>query len=197
MRVLVACEFSGRVRDAFMARGHDALSCDLLPTEAPGWHHQGDVRDLLESGWADLMIAFPPCTYLSKAGARWWPQRQAEQAEALEFVRLLMNAPIERIAIENPVGRISTAIRKPDQIIHPYWFGEPWSKGTCLWLKNLPPLKATNMVEPTGYWVGGDRVKHGEHRDPHMRSLTFVGIAEAMAEQWSNDSHAVTERKVA
>lgn len=185
MKVLVACEFSGRVRDAFIERGHDAVSCDLLPSETPGPHYQGHVEMLLfEPEQWDMMIAFPPCTYLSKAGARWWPGKQAEQAEALDFVRLLMNAPIPYIAIENPVGRISTAIRKPDQIIEPYQFGDPWRKGTCLWLKNLPPLEPTRVVEPTGYWVGGDRVKHGEHRDPRRRSLTFTGIAEAMASQW-------------
>jgi site-specific DNA-cytosine methylase len=120
MRVLVACEFSGRVRDAFTARGHDAMSCDLLPSDRPGPHYQGDVRDILSSGW-DMMIAFPPCDHLSKAGSRWWPEKQADgrQQAALDFVTFLMDAPVERIAIENPVGRISTAIRKPDQIIQP------------------------------------------------------------------------------
>jgi hypothetical protein len=120
MRVLVACEYSGRVRDAFLANGHDAMSCDLLPTDTPGPHYQGDVRDILGDGW-DMMIAFPPCNHLAAIGARFWREKQADgrQGVALDFVRELMNAPIDRIAIENPVGRISTAIRKPDQIIEP------------------------------------------------------------------------------
>lgn len=185
MRVLVGCEFSGRVRDAFIAQGHEAWSCDVVPTEAPGPHIQGDLLHVIDAGW-DVLIAFPPCTYLSKAGARWWPERQAEQAEALAFVRAIMAAPVQRIAIENPVGRISTAIRRPDQIVEPFHHGEPWRKATCLWLKGLPPLVPTRQVQPTGYWIGGDARKHGAHRDPHKRSLTFLGIARAMAEQWGN-----------
>lgn len=136
MRVLVACEYSGTVRDAFRARGHDAMSCDLLPTDVPGPHYQGDVRDVLGDGW-DLMIAHPPCTHLAASGARWFHLKQQEQAEALEFVRLLMNAPIPRIAVENPVSVISSRIRKPDQIIQPWMFGHGETKATCLWLKGL------------------------------------------------------------
>ena len=165
MRVLVACEFSGIVREAFARRGHEAWSCDLLESEQPTlFHHQGDARDLLNDGW-DIMIAFPPCTDLSVIGAAQWRAKQADgrQAAALAFVCELMAAPIPRIAIENPVGRISTAIRKPDQIIHPWQFGEPWMKRTCLWLSGLPALRPTVIVEPLGHWVdGGSRVAHKE-----------------------------------
>ncbi len=139
MRVLIACEYSGTVRDAFLARGHDAMSCDLLPTDAPGPHWCGDVREVLGMGW-DLMIAHPPCTHLAVSGARWFDKKRDEQAAALDFVRLLMDAPIERIAIENPVSIISSSIRKPDQIIQPWYFGHEATKTTCLWLKNLPPF---------------------------------------------------------
>lgn len=202
MRVLVACEFSGRVRDAFTARGHLAVSCDLLPSETNGIHFQGDVLDMLYAGW-DMLIAFPPCTNLSTAGLPAWERKQADgsQPRALDFVRTLMEADIPQIVIENPSGIINTSIRKPDQIIQPWQFGEPWRKRTCLWLKNLPPLIPTNVVEPTGYWVGhgmnsdyvrrakgvhstyGDKGLHGEARTRH-RCLTFRGIAEAMADQW-------------
>jgi hypothetical protein len=150
MRVLVACEYSGVVREAFRAQGHDALSCDLLPTEQPGPHYQGDVRDVLEDGW-DLMVAHPPCTYLSVSGMHWTTRglRDPQLTEdALDFVRLLMGAPIPRIAVENPVSIISTRIRKPDQIIQPYEYGHDASKKTCLWLKGLPPLQPTLLVEP-------------------------------------------------
>lgn len=150
MKVLVACEYSGRVRDAFRALGHDAMSCDLLPTDVPGPHYQGDVRDVLDRGW-DLMIAHPPCTYLCSSGLHWnkrVPGRAQLTEEALDFVRLLLDAPVERIAIENPIGCIGTRIRKPDQTIQPWQFGEDASKATCLWLKNLPPLKPTKLVEP-------------------------------------------------
>ena len=133
MRVLIACEYSGTVRDAFIRAGHDALSCDLLPTDVPGPHYQGDVRDILADGW-DLMIAHPPCTHLAVSGARWFKDKQVEQAEALDFVRLLLAAPIPRIALENPVSIISSRIRKPDQIIQPYQFGHEATKTTCLWL---------------------------------------------------------------
>ncbi len=180
MRVLIACEFSGAVRDAFVRQGHTAVSCDLLPTDTPGGHVQGNVLGLLEYEW-DIMIAFPPCTYLAASGARWWKTRKCEQNEALNFVRTLMDAPINRIAIENPVGRISSAIRKPDQIINPWEFGHGETKRTCLWLKNLPPLRATNIVsgrEPKIHYMapGPERSK--------LRSLTYRGIAEAMAVQW-------------
>ena len=181
MRVLVACEYSGAVRDAFIARGHDAMSCDLLPTDVPGPHYCGDVRDILNDKW-DMMIAFPPCTHLSASGARWWKDKQVEQAEALDFVRLLLDAPIEKIALENPVGKISNAIRKPDQIIQPWQFGHGETKATCLWLKNLPLLAPTNIVEGREARV---------HRMPpsadrwKLRSTTYQGIADAMATQWS------------
>lgn len=180
LRVLVACEYSGRVRDAFLARGHDALSCDLLPTDVPGPHYQGDVRDILDDGW-DLMVAHPPCTHLAVSGARWFHLKQAEQAEALDFVRLLLDAPVERIALENPISIISSRIRKPDQIIQPWMFGHGETKATCLWLKNLPPLVPTDVVEGRENKVhrmppGPDRWK--------LRSLTYQGVADAMAEQW-------------
>lgn len=180
LSVLVACEFSGTVRDAFIAAGHQAISCDLLPTESPGPHYQGDVRDLLSEPF-DLMIAHPPCTHLSISGARWFKDKRQEQAEALDFVRLLMNAPIPMIAVENPVSVISTHIRKPDQIIHPWQFGHGETKKTCLWLKGLPPLKATAIVagrEPRIHFAqpGPNRWKE--------RSKTYPGIAAAMATQW-------------
>jgi hypothetical protein len=150
MRVLVACEYSGTVRDAFRARGHDAMSCDLLPTDVPGPHYQGDVQEILRDGW-DLMIAHPPCTYLSVSGMHWTRRglRDPQLTEdALAFVRLLMDAPIQRIAIENPVSIISSRIRKPEQIVQPWMFGHDASKKTCLWLKGLPPLRPTQIVEP-------------------------------------------------
>lgn len=150
MRVLVACEYSGRVRDAFIVAGHDAMSCDLMPTDAPGPHYQGDVLDVLDDGW-DLMIAHPPCTYLCGSGLH-WNKRRLERAQmtedALAFVRLLLGAPVPRIALENPVGVISTRIRRPDQIIQPYQFGDDASKATCLWLKGLAPLTPTKYAAP-------------------------------------------------
>lgn len=180
MKVLVACEYSGRVRDAFIAAGHDAMSCDLLPTDAPGPHYQGDVRDVLGDGW-DLMVAHPPCTHLAVSGARWFKDKHAEQAEALEFVRLLMDAPIERIAIENPISIISSKIRKPDQVIQPWQFGHGETKATCLWLKGLPLLAPTQIVEGREARIhkmppSADRWK--------KRSETYAGIASAMAAQW-------------
>lgn len=150
MKVLVACEFSGIVRDAFITRGHDAVSCDLLPSERSGPHYQCDVRDVIGNGW-DLMIAHPPCTHLAVSGARWFKDKQQEQAEALEFVRLLLNVPVPRIALENPVSIISSHIRKPDQIIQPWQFGHNEAKTTCLWLKNLPILVETTIVNPDNY----------------------------------------------
>lgn len=180
MRVLVACEFSGVVRDAFRARGHDAVSCDLLETDSPGPHIVGDVLEHLNEGW-DLMVGHPPCTHLAVSGARWFKQKQAEQAEALDFVRALMAAPIRLWAIENPVSVISTRIRKPDQIVQPWQFGHGETKATCLWLKGLQPLKPTDVVDGRDPRVhrlppSADRWK--------LRSTTFKGIAEAMAEQW-------------
>jgi site-specific DNA-cytosine methylase len=180
MRVLVACEYSGAVRDAFSAAGHHAMSCDLLPTEKTGLHYRGDVRNVLRDGW-DLMICHPPCTHLSVSGARWFKDKLPEQAEALDFVRLLLDAPIERIALENPISIISSRIRKPDQIIQPWQFGHGETKATCLWLKNLPKLTPTDIVEGREARVhkmppGPDRWKE--------RSRTFEGIAQAMAAQW-------------
>jgi hypothetical protein len=187
MRVLVACEFSGRVRDAFIKAGHDAMSCDILPTDQPGPHYEGDVRDILGEGW-DLMVAHPPCTHLAVSGARWFKEKQAEQAEALEFVRLLLDAPIERIALENPVSIISSKIRTPDQIIQPWQFGHGETKATCLWLKNLPPLMPTDVVD------GRKPVVHRMPPGPDrwkLRSLTYQGIADAMASQWVNSNTSV------
>jgi site-specific DNA-cytosine methylase len=195
MKVLVACESSGAVRDAFRARGHFAMSCDLLPSETPGPHHQGDVRELLGQEW-DLLIAHPPCTYLSVSGMHWTTRglRDPKLTEdALDFVRLFMDAPIERIAIENPVSVISSRIRKPDQIIQPYQFGHDASKKTCLWLKNLPLLKPTQMVEPrivNGKTRWGNQTDSGQNKLPpskdrwKLRSKTYEGIADAMATQW-------------
>lgn len=181
MRVLVACEYSGRVRDAFRRYGHDAYSCDLLPCEAsPSYHYQGPVEDLLHDGW-DLMVAHPPCTHLAVSGSRHFHRKQREQAEALDFVRLLMAAPIPRWCIENPVSVISSAIRPPDQIIQPWEFGHGEVKTTCLWLQNLPRLKATQLVlgrEPRVHRMspGPDRWKE--------RSRTYQGVADAMGQQW-------------
>jgi hypothetical protein len=195
MRVLVACEYSGRVRDAFIAAGHEALSCDLLPTLSPGPHYQGDVRDIIGQGW-DLMVAHPPCTYLSVSGMHWTTRglRDPQLTEdALDFVRELMAAPVTRICIENPVSVISTRIRKPDQIVQPYEYGCDASKKTCLWLKNLPKLTPTQYVEPRVVdgkkrWAnqcdsGQNKLGPSEDRWK-LRSATFDGIAKAMADQW-------------
>ncbi|MEN6302210.1 MAG: DNA cytosine methyltransferase [Armatimonadia bacterium] len=184
MRVLIACEFSGVVRRAFRARGHDAWSCDLLPAEDGDQpHFCMDVRTVIQARYFDwnLMIAHPPCTHLAVSGARWFKHKQREQAEALDFVRCLLDAPIPHIALENPVSIISTAIRKPDQIIQPWQFGHGETKATCLWLRNLPPLVPTTIVEGREARVhkmppGPDRWKE--------RSRTFQGIAAAMADQW-------------
>lgn len=180
MKVLVACEFSGIVRDAFAAKGHDAWSCDLLPSERPGKHIQGDVLGVLHEGW-DVMVAHPPCTHLAVSGARWFKHKQQEQAEALEFVRRLLDAPIHRVALENPVSIISSRIRKPDQVIQPWQFGHGETKATCLWLKNLPLLKPTDIVD--GREPRVHRMPPGPNRWKE-RSRTFEGIAKAMAEQW-------------
>lgn len=182
LKVLVACEFSGRVRDAFLALGHDAMSCDLLPTEVEGPHHMGDVTELLHMGW-DLMVAHPSCQHLAVSGARYFKEKIADgrQQDALDFVRLLMDAPIPKIAIENPISVISSRIRKPDQIIQPWQFGHDETKATCLWLKGLPKLTPTNVVEGREQkcWKeppGPDRWKN--------RSRTYPGIALAIAAQW-------------
>ena len=182
MRVLVACEFSGVVRDAFIRHGHDAISCDLLPSERPGPHYQGDVRDLLAEHW-DLMVAHPPSTDLAVSGARYFPLKIADgrQQRALEFVQILMDAPIEHIAVENPISVISSRIRKPDQIVQPWMFGCGETKATCLWLKNLPKLIATDVVG------GREERVHLMPPSPDRwreRSRTYEGIAEAMASQW-------------
>jgi len=191
MRVLVACEYSGRVRDAFLALGHDAWSCDLLETEScdtdekASRHLLGNVYDFLYDEW-DLMIAHPPCTYLSVAGARWMktdPTRQQKQNDALAFVLDLMEAPIDRICIENPVSVISTRIRKPDQIINPWEYGHGETKKTCLWLKNLPKLVPTDIVE--GREAKVHRMAPGPNRWKD-RSRTYQGIANAFALQWGN-----------
>ena len=180
MRVLIACEYSGVVRDAFIGGGHEAMSCDLLPTEAPGPHHEGDVRDVLANGW-DLMIAHPPCTHLASSGARWFKFKQAEQAEALEFVGFLLSAPIPHIALENPIGVISSRIRRPDQVIQPWQHGHGETKATCLWLKNLPRLQPTNVVDGREQRIW----KMPPHKDRWKeRSRTYQGIAAAMAAQW-------------
>ncbi len=181
-RILVACEYSGVVRRAFRARGHDTWSCDLLPAEdGAEQHYQCDVSSILNNGW-DLMIAHPPCTHLAVSGARWFKGKQIEQAAALEFVRRLLDAPVERIALENPISIISSRIRKPDQVIQPWQFGHGETKATCLWLKNLPKLTPTNIVE------GREARVHKMPPSPDRwkeRSRTYEGIAAAMAEQWS------------
>lgn len=180
MKVLIACEFSGIVRDAFAELGHDAWSCDLLPSEKQGNHIQGDVLNYLNKDW-DMMIAHPPCTHLAVSGARWFKEKQQEQVKALEFVRQLMNAPINKICIENPISIISTKIKKPSQIIQPWQFGHGETKSTCLWLKNLPLLVPTNIVSGRENRI---------HKEPPSvdrwknRSRTFTGIAQAMADQW-------------
>jgi site-specific DNA-cytosine methylase len=183
MRVLIACEYSGRVRQAFRERGHYALSVDLLPAEdGSPYHFQGKVQEVISPDW-DMLIAHPPCTHLAVSGARWFKDKRAEQDEALQFVRMLMDAPIKHICIENPVSIISSRIRKPDQIIQPWMFGHGETKTTCLWLKNLPKLVPTNIVEGRANIVhrmppGPDRWKN--------RSRTYQGIADAMAAQWSD-----------
>lgn len=194
MRVLVDCEYSGIVRDAFAKLGHDAWSCDLLPSERPTlFHIQGDAIEVAYSSHWDLMICHPPCTYLTNSGERWMkdnPDRQQQRLKAVDFAVALMNAPIEMIGMENPVGHLSSAYRKPDQIIHPWQFGHGETKTTCLWLKNLPPLKPTNIVpgrEPRIHRMppGKDRWKE--------RSRTYTGIAEAMAAQWSAYAEQLAE----
>lgn len=195
MRVLIACESSGVVRDAFKALGHHAVSCDLLPTEKEGHHYQGDIFDIIDHRW-DLLIAHPPCTYLCSSGMHWTTRgfRDPQLTEdALLFVQRLMEAPIQRIAIENPVGAISTRIRKPEQIIQPYQFGDDASKKTCLWLKGLPVLKHTQYIKPriaNGKQRWANQTDSGQNRlgpsDDRWkeRSKTYSGIANAMAQQW-------------
>ena len=182
MKVLVGCEFSGTVRDAFAARGHDAWSCDVLPSETPGQHYQGDLRDMLDAGW-DLLICHPPCTHLAVSGARWFKDKKDEQAHGLGFVLQLWAAPVDRVALENPISILSSRWRKPDQILQPWQFGHGETKATCLWLRGLPKLQPTQIVEgrePRVHFAapGEDRWKE--------RSRTIPGIAVAMADQWGN-----------
>lgn len=199
MKILLACEVSGVCRRAFRDKGHDAFSCDILrcPGNSP-YHIKGDVRDVLNDGW-DMMIAFPPCTHLAVSGALHFKNKVEEQREALEFVQLLLDAPIERICLENPVGVISTYIRKPDQYIQPYEFGEDASKNTGLWLKNLPPLVGTQRVHPRivvsngkSYKRWANQTDSGQNRlgpsedRAAIRGTTYKGIAEAMADQWGS-----------
>ena len=200
MRILVACEFSGTVRDAFRQRGHDAVSCDLLPSDKPGPHLRGDVLDHLDDGW-DLMIAHPPCTFLTVAANKWmnpeyrhrFPRRPQQREEAVQFFMELINAPILKIAVENPIGVMSTRYRKPDQIVQPYQYGHTDRKPTCLWLKGLPLLMPTEIIRPNI-----KRNRNGNTASVHhdralslppeirwkVRSMTYPGIAEAMADQW-------------
>ena len=196
MRVLVACEYSGTVRDAFLKAGHDAISCDLLPTDVAGPHYQGNVMDIIDQGW-DLMIAHPPCTYLCSSGLHWnkrRPERAKQTEDALDFVRLLLAAPIPKIVIENPIGCISTRIRPPDQTVQPWQYGHDASKATCLWLKGLPPLRPTGFVEPRivdGKRRWANQTDSGQNRLPpsadrwKIRSETYSGIADAMVSQWT------------
>ena len=192
MRVLVACEYSGKVREAFRKKGHHAWSCDLIPADDNSpFHYQCDVFDIINEDW-DVLIAFPPCTYLCSSGLHWnkkRPERALETEKALEFVKKLLSSPIDKIALENPIGCISSRIRKPDQIIQPWQFGHPESKSTCLWLKNLPILQPTNILEKTGkYW--DNQTPSGQNKlapSPDrwkIRSTTYQGIADAMASQW-------------
>ena len=192
VRVLIACEFSGIVRDAFIARGHEAVSCDILPTEAAGPHRQGNVLEILDDGW-ELMVAHPPCTHLAVSGAMHFAKKRESgvQQDALEFVSRLLEAPIPKIALENPVSIISSHIRKPDQIIHPWMFGHTEQKTTCLWLKGLPPLAQTNNVKDIMLALPKNKRERLHYLGPSPdrwknRSRTYQGIANAMAEQWSN-----------
>jgi len=196
MNILIACEYSGKVRDAFIEKGHTAISCDLLASDAPGPHYQGDIRDIIGNGY-DMMIAFPPCTYLCSSGLHWntrRPGRAAQTEDAIRFVRILLDAQIPMIALENPTGCISTRIRKPNQSIQPYQFGHDASKKTCLWLKGLPPLRPTGYVEPrivNGKPRWDNQTDSGQNKLApssdrwKIRSETYLGIAVAMADQWS------------
>ena len=196
MKVLVACEYSGTVRDAFLRAGHDAMSCDLLPTDVAGPHYQGNVLDIIDQEW-DLMVAHPPCTYLCSSGLHWnkrRPERAKQTEDALDFVRLLLAAPIPKIALENPIGCISTRIRPPDQTVQPWQYGHDASKATCLWLKGLPPLRPTSFVEPRivdGKRRWANQTDSGQNRlSPSadrwkIRSETYSGIADAMVSQWT------------
>jgi hypothetical protein len=192
VKILVACEFSGIVRNAFARLGHDAWSCDLLPSEIPGQHILGDVRTILDHDW-DLMVAHPPCTYLSRAGARWAsPERDVHAAAATAFVLALWTAPIPRVAIENPIGQLNRRWRYPDQTVEPWYFGDPYTKRTCLWMRGLPPLLATVITTDTTPWLPsnssgfrrGQRSRRGVVHGGKAASRTFPGFAQAMANQW-------------
>ncbi len=195
MKILIGMEYSGRVRDAFLRWGHDAMSCDFLPTETPGPHYQGDIRDIIEDKW-DGMICFPDCTYVCGSGLHWnkrVPDRQIKTNVAIEFVKYLLSRDIEKIALENPIGCLSTTVRKPDQIIQPHWFGEDASKATCLWLKGFPALVPTLQFKPRiveGKKRWGNQTDSGQNNlgpsDDRWkeRSRTYQGIADAMGIQW-------------
>jgi hypothetical protein len=190
MKVLVACEYSGTVRDAFIARGHDAMSCDLLPTDSPGPHYQGDVFDIIEDGW-DLMIAHPPCTDLAVSGAAWFEAKRKDgrQQKSIDFFMALAKSDIPKIAVENPICIMSSIWRKPDQIVQPWMFGHPESKATCLWLKNLPLLVETDNVKAQFDALPKNQQQRMHYLPPSadrwkIRSTTFQGIANAMAVQW-------------
>ena len=204
MKILVACEFSGTVRDAFIKNGHDAMSCDLEPTEVPGPHYQGNVMDVIDQDW-DLMIAFPPCTYLTLTGNKWFkpefsnrfPTRNQDRKNAIKFFMDLVNLPIPKIAIENPIGVMSSFYRTPDQIIQPWEYGHKTTKATCLWLKGLPMLRPTNIVDKGEVVISksGNRMSRWYYETSKLpikggirakaRSVTFQGIADAMANQWN------------
>lgn len=208
LKILIACEFSGTVRDAFTALGHDATSCDILPSETPGKHYQGDVMDIINNGW-DLMVAFPPCTHLAVSGAAWFEQkiRDGRQQEGIDFFMSMINAPIDRIAVENPIGIMSSKYKKPDQVINPFYFGDNVRKPTCLWLKNLPKLfwadsntlfdtktsTEPELIEMQSRKTGRNRTYSkweyeascNQKERANIRSKTFSGIAAAMASQWS------------
>ena len=200
MRILIACEFSGTVRDAFTKLGHDAWSCDLEPTEKPGNHHQGDIFDIINDGW-DLMIAHPPCTHLACSGAAHFAKKIADgrQQQGIDFFMRLAECNIPKYAIENPIGIMSNRYRKPDQIIQPWQFGYETTKATCLWLRGLPKLEPTNIVSKGKVWVSKDGKKRmsqwfyeSSYLPPKerekMRNRTFQGIADAMAQQWGGDN---------
>jgi hypothetical protein len=182
---LIACEFTGTIRNSLISKGIDAVSCDLLDSLTEGPHYKGDCRDLIYSGEFTHMVAHPPCQFLANSGARWWPNRQQEQKDALAFVQELMDCPIPHIAIENPIGKINSAIRKPDCIVQPWMFGEGFTKATCFWLKNLPALRPSNIVEgrEPAIWKMGPS-KKGELPRWAKRSKTYQGIADAITSQW-------------
>ena len=193
MKVLVACEYSGKTRDSFIRNGYDAISCDFLQTERPGKHYQGDVRDIINDGF-DLMVAHPSCQHLAVSGSRHFWRKQKEQKEALDFVRLLMNCNIPRWCIENPISVISSAIRPPDQIIQPYEYGDPYQKSTCLWLKNLPLLRPTKIVDKGEFYISPSGKKipkwlavlgSGKGKE---RSMSFDGISNAFGDQWGDEN---------